>query len=167
MAATPINKICFIISRSWSWPILTLSRRSGEHFRTVRSSSFILLKFSAGQFSIIFVAQVFLLLTIKFYLLVFFYLLIYRPISYIKIVYFSMSVLFIAIVCRCRFYYCVHLLSDFVLLFLFCLLYSLFIYFVLLFSNLLYYHIILFISYLAFLWVCLHLAWFLWFKYKS
>ena len=34
------NKICSIISCSWPWPILTLSRRSGECLRTFRSSSF-------------------------------------------------------------------------------------------------------------------------------
>ena len=35
------NKICSIIGCSWPWPIFTLSRRSGEHLRTFRSSSFI------------------------------------------------------------------------------------------------------------------------------
>ena len=42
MAATLIyvkTKICFIISCSWPWPILTFLRRSGEGLRTFRSSS--------------------------------------------------------------------------------------------------------------------------------
>ena len=33
------NKICFIISCSWPWPVLELLRRSGERLRTFRSSS--------------------------------------------------------------------------------------------------------------------------------
>ena len=35
------NKICFIISCSWPWPIWTLLKRSGERFRTFRSSSLV------------------------------------------------------------------------------------------------------------------------------
>ena len=35
------NKICFIISRSWLWPFLTLLKRSAECLRTFRPSSFL------------------------------------------------------------------------------------------------------------------------------
>ena len=35
-----LNKIYFIISCIWPWPILTLLKRSGERLRTFRSSSF-------------------------------------------------------------------------------------------------------------------------------
>ena len=36
-----LNKIYFIISCIWPWPILTLLKRSGERLRTFRSSSYL------------------------------------------------------------------------------------------------------------------------------